>query len=379
MHHPHRLFYTTSILFILLFLSACATAPLKDAQDTTSGSSCRAVASWLASFTRNYPALSLASLPPQAANLFRDSAFTPVFGFPYNAAHADKISTRHEDLINPCLARDSATPDKELLASYEDFFRQTFKHFNPAMAMLADDYTQRAAWMRQALNELPGLSADTAGLARLETEFVNPGRILMAPLWPEEQKLFNEAISGKRAELIARITPGAGVPLPQGTPPPPAPDPAQQTLAARIAQKRQALAAIPLDLDGRAQSAAWIAEFDREFSVYEGSREVTDARWAWLARRQEIFRATRRDFMARLDSLPAGPGTEAAHAQLLTDTFPLPSDRTMPVYAEYRAAMTARQRPFFQRSFEKALDAMVSLRNRISDAARKTVHGDRKP
>lgn len=394
------LFFHAASTFMLFLLVSCGTAPPPGAAEKTKGQEsvreaislvykCQAIRNWIEPFHKQYPDINLAAVPsdyrsmPQIGNLFRDSSFTPAFGFSYTSENAEKLADINREVIPACVDIVQGTElfDIKFFPSLEKFFDQTLGRFEPAIERLAKDYTRRQEWMKTALNDLETLPLDTSGLERLELEIATPARILIAPLWPHEQQTFTNMLTAKRKEIADHIGVGQGgtpsYTAPQQVMPfplPPTEQPAQ-TVEERVAGRLRDLEAIPLTVDGRQQSVDWITSFERDFSAYNNNDQVVKARWAWILNREKIFKATKNDFLIHLAKLPTGLGAETAHSRLLIETFPLRTDETMAVYKEYRAAMLARQKPFFRRTFELGLDKLLSVREWLSDAARKAVHG----
>ena len=397
-----NLFFPAASTFMLFLLSSCGTAPLagpaaKPAGQGSVGEAsfigykCKAVREWIRPFQHQYPDIDLASVPPdyqsipQIGNLFRDSSFIPVFGFPYTSENAGKLTAINSKVIAPCSVdgQNISFYESALFEQLKNFFARTFVRFDPAVEKLAKRNSIYQEWMKAALNELNILPLDTSGLERLEQELAAPAQLFLAPLWPREQQTFMNALAAKRKEITDRI---AGLPPALTLPPAPAPQQAApvlppptqqppQTVGERVAERWFEMVEIPLTMAGRQQSTNWLIAFDREFAAYNDNTEVISARRAWLLSREEIFKATKPDFMARLNKLPTGPGSEAAHAQLLIETFPLRPDTTMAVYLDYRAETLVRQKPLARRTFEKTMDSILAVRDWLAQAARKAIRG----
>jgi|CXWL01.1.fsa_nt_gi hypothetical protein len=394
------LFLRVVSTFMLFLLVSCGTAPPPGPAEKTEGQGsapdikiftykCQGVRNWIEAFQQQYPDINLAFVPsdyqsmPQIGNLFRDSSFAPVFGFPYTSENAHKLADTRADVLLACddISLGARLSDIHFFRPFKNFFTQTFGHFDPMIERLAKDTTRREEWMNTALIDLETLPLDTSGLEKLELEIATPGRTLIAPLWPSEQQSFMKAVTAKRKEIADRVAVGQGTPpsfpAPQQVMPLPFPliEQPAQTVEERVAGRLRDLEAIPLTVDGRQQSVDWITSFERDFSAYNSNDQIIKARWAWILNREKIFKATKDDFLIHLAKLPTGLGAETAHSRLLIETFPLRADETMAVYKEYRAAMLARQKPFFRRTFELGLDKLLSVREWLSDAARKAVHG----
>ncbi|MGE0269611.1 MAG: hypothetical protein AB7S78_14265 [Candidatus Omnitrophota bacterium] len=172
--------------------------------------------------------------------------------------------------------------------------------------------------------------------------------------------------TGIKSDLAKNHTPAP-------TPPKISPDPGR---TAAIAARLEELQAIPLTVEGRKQSLAWIHEFDRDFPASENDPPTQRAFWIWMDKRARIFQATKEDFMKELDALPGGPDAAPLHEKLLAETFPYPGDKTMGIYLEYRAAAKARQKSFVKRFFSGVYDAIIGVGEGISGTAHDIVHGD---
>src|SRR5262249_35053113 len=132
---------------------------------------------------------------------------------------------------------------------------------------------------------------------------------------------------------------------------------------------------IPHNMKGRQLSADWVTAFDREFADYAEHNSVIRVREAWMLNRLEIFNSTKEDFIARLDKLPAGPGSENAQERLLAETFTRPEAPALPVYQQYRTVMLRHQEPFLKRTYNNTLDWFRAAGDGLSQAGRSTTHG----
>lgn len=374
--------------FILFLLVSCVTTPPPGPAEKTEGQGsaaeppsvghqCLAVTDWLEPFQREYFTFTTDLIDatdyqtlPQVGNLFRDSHFIPIFGFSYTENNAKKLSAFHSEVIERCIAggQDISPVATNVIHTYRSLFAQSFARFDPTIARFARDSTRSEQWLQRALIDMAALPNNRASIERLDAEFAMRGRIITAGLWPHEQEDFAKAVTNKREE-IAAATGGAIAS------PPPFLERGGESVEERVAGRLRDLEAIPLTVEGRQQSVDWMTSFERDFSAYNSNGQVVKARWAWILKREKIFKATKDDFLTRLAKLPTGLGAEMAHSRLLIETFPLRTDETMAVYKEYRAAMMARQKPFFRRTFELGLDKLLSVREWLSDAARTAVHG----
>lgn len=356
----------------------------------TLSSKCAVIREWLQPFEDQNPSLHLATMlsveysrHPQLGALFASDEFAPVFGFTYTKNNARLLASINEQIIDACEVPREIPPQMAgFFRDHRPFFWQTFAHIDSSIEIHAHKNDQYILLARDLMLQMETLLLDRTGLQKLDQELLPPIRPYL-PLLPyrHQQAFMNketairEAITGRTGRGEGGQPPPTTIPIPSETPPPVLAPLPPQSLDERIVSWQRTLETIPLTLDGRQQSAEWIGGFEREFESDGNYESVVKTRWAWLLKREKIFKATKSDFLKRLAKLPAGQGAEKAHAQLLADTFPLRTDDSMGVYKEYRAAIVARQKPLLRRSFEKTMDGILSVRDWLSDAARKTVRG----
>lgn len=308
------------------------------------GNKCQAILDWIEIFKKEYPQTDLTFAPTrypkisQVAILFRDSSFVPVFGFSYNNYNAGKLYTINQKVIASCMGWGQHRNDyyKDLFSPFKTFFDNTFAQTNPYLVELARRLTEQ-----EQQSETTVLKETSS--TPLPAETSEP---------PREEKTHEQVREETTKEKEGALD-----------------------IKTRVAERVGALDTIPLTLEGRQLSKEWMINFDRDFPLNDGHKVAIQARWTWLRHREKIFEATKDDFLARLEKIPTGPGSESAHERLLQETFPIPSDKTMKIYHEYLAATKNREKPFFKRIFDGAVDGVKKAGEAISEAARKTVHG----
>lgn len=161
-----RTFRLSGFLLVALLLAGCGATgrwmgttgegTVGAAQWT--GAKCQAILDWIEIFKKEYPDLDLTRAPrgyqsfPEAANLFRDAYFVPVFGFAYNGYNAGKAQVLNQEVIASCMGwgKYRNMHYQPLFFPLKPFFDSTFAHHNAALDALAREYTQRAETMDAA-------------------------------------------------------------------------------------------------------------------------------------------------------------------------------------------------------------------------------------
>jgi hypothetical protein len=381
-----------TIFTVFLFLTGCqltgtGTWMGKTGEGTVgsagwTANKCQAILDWIEPFKKEYPNLDLTNPRrgyynlPELGNLFRDSSFVPVYGFPYNGYNSGKTATINRTIVHACMGwgPNRYEKQKDLFLPLKVFFDTTFSLHNANVARYAKDYTEREEWMKKAIAELEIIPEDRDGYNKIRIDILARAEGMVAPLWPSEKEFFLQKVRNRMDAIAAKIGPAesegpavASVPRLDTSVP--------GVLEERIQPWLIDLAGIPLTLEGRDRSREWRIGFDREFAGDGRDPDVRRADAAWTRLREQIFVHTKDDFIARLDELPKGPGGAAAHKKLLAETFTLPQDRDLPSYNAYREEAELRERSVLRRMLAGAANAVKKGGGAISDAARGAVHG----
>ena len=375
-------YFRPSSAFLLFFLISCTSVPIESPPATQQqplvssvslpGVTCKDIVIWHSSFLHQYPRVDLAIVPPdynsmpQVANMFRDSTFLPLFRFTYNVANAEKLSSLRK-LVTSCREATDIPEIRKQFDRLESFHERTLTRVDPILAQLAGDNNRREELLHKKLLFIEALENRQESLEQIDAAG-DEVKAYFTPLWPHELESFVAIAAARKREIANAIglpQDSAAAPIYSET----------GSIESRVAERVGVLEKIPLTLEGRQQTVDWMLAFDRDFLPYDRNETVMKARMKWIIHREKIFKATKSDFTARLAKLPAGEGSELSHERLLSETFPLPSDKNMPVYRDYLVTARSHQKPLSQRSMDKGFEGLKSIRDWLSDAARSITHG----
>jgi len=393
---PH---FISAILLLVVVPAGCRTDPLSStsspgtAAQVTPANACAAVAAWYEPYKREFPDvwISVASSRHKlaAANLFRASTFSRVFGDTYTFEHHPALRQKYTESIVPCY-EDSQY--ESLMRILKPFLGATFEKFHPELADHAARVDAMELWMGRSLREMESVPASLDGLVRLE-QLGNEARDNLIWLLPSEKANFQEQLEARQkslaGELIARLDP---VPLP------PTPENIRliyrlvpyggagegelalrqrlQTMLSRMTKEKNAeIENIPLTLEGRDQSARWYESFNRAYSDMRSNIDVTRVYGVWAQRRNKIYRATMSDFVARLEGVKSGEHKSQQYRTLLAETFPLPYDNSMEAYQEYKNEILEREKTSLQKLAARGKVTFEEIHRALSQFAHDIVHG----
>lgn len=373
------------------------------------GHKCQAILAWLNDFKKDYPGVEISYQPglygnlPVIANLFRDSAFVPVFGFAYNDDHREELNEINHDIIAGCMGHRKyrTMAYREEFGPLKLFFDNTFARVQPQLVAAVRDLNAREAWLAKTNSEIENIPHTQEGFERLTNHIIPEGTRQIGPLRPRDLESFR-AVTREKQKAIARDVLDNDFPGIESLPP------TQETVAtfnkaypyvevllpdgsvrAQImAAKRKEilgndlasfvkrLAAIPLTLEGRQQSVDWLRSFEAAFKDRHDDWEVTNISRTWVDKREAIFQATRDDFLEKLEKIPYGPDSKPEHDKLLAETFPLERDKVLNAYQYYLVETLDRQKPLWERAYDKTRKTIRGVGQGISDAAKDIIHGD---
>lgn len=392
---PH---FLSGFLLLVVLPTGCHTDPLtslppEPAARITPANACVAVAAWYEPYKREFPHIWISVGNPRnklaAANLFRASLFSPVFGTSYTYEHHPALRQKYIEAIVPCYQ----DPQHEsLMRILKPFLEMTFEKFDPELADHAARVDASELWLERALREMGSAPAALEGLVRLE-QLRHEARQYLIWLWPSEKANFEKQLDARQksmaSDLIARLDPASLpatpenirllhrlVPLSGGGEGDPALRQRLQAMLAQMSKEKSAeIENIPLTLQGREQSRLWYENFHRDYGDLRFNTDVTRIYGIWAQRRDKIYRATMSDFTVRLDGMNGDENRGGNYHALLKETFPMPTDNSMPVYAEYKNEILDREKTLMQKLSAKGKLTFEEIHRRLSQLARDIVHG----
>lgn len=392
---PH---FLSAIPVLVVLVAGCRNDPLSSsvtepAARTAAANMCTAVAAWYEPYKREFPqfwiSVGASRNKLAAANLFRASIFSPVFGDSYTYEHHPALRQKYIESIVPCY-QDSQ--HESLMRTLKPFLEATFDKFDPELADHAARVDAMELWLVRSLRDMESAPISLEGLIRLE-QLGNEGRNNLIWLWPSEKANFESQLEARQksmaGELIARLDPAnlpvtsenirllhRLVPWSGGGEGDPALRQRLQAMLAQMSKEKNAeIENIPLTLQGREQSRLWYDNFHRDYGDLRFNTDVTRVYGIWAQRRDKIYRATMPDFVVRLDGVKGGENRGEEYRALLKETFPMPTDNSMPAYAEYKNEILDREKTLLQKLAAKGKITFQQIHRGLSQLAHDIVHG----
>lgn len=344
---------------------------------------CETLLAWVGQLPAEYPDLDLKNtvmgkIYPKASNLFRDEYFIPVFGEPYDQTTVEGRHKIHLEVARPCFGVTGKDRRyKTQFLPYQPLFDGAFllAQGDFGFQRLSTVVTERRAisrWRDQVLSETAKLPPTLESFNTLKSDLARGSRDL-APLWPSEGREFSAALTARQSELARQIAKSTlseieslGNSLEDArtitarlsasgeilTALPPGEQAAfreavarklDAALAGSVAEDLKALAAFEPTLAGVGKSTEWYKGFESRYALFSDADPVKAGRNTFYERRNQLLQGAKPEFAASLDKL----GTDAAALEKLSaaldQTLPLPGDRNLPAYADFRAAVEARK------------------------------------
>jgi hypothetical protein len=368
---------------------------------------CQAVVNWIAKLQDEYPntaPLHFTPDHPGVANLLRSKYFVPVYGVTYSFKNAPTLKTISHDVLYQCYGLGTFRTFANQLQHYKVLFDNIFvirlqgqgRGKNLPQAVENLEVLQTA--MEEDIKMVSELPVKDKSFAQME-ERLSEGTTKFKVLWPSEHKAYVSTMTESKNNMARALS--AAISREADSMEPSLanarrirntllPNAARyqrvvatasdadiesklqlrvEAIVAKLVQDRVvSLNSVPVDDSGLKPSEQWYRQFEEDFAGFTELAPVANAVTALSKRRDTMYRAAKPAFMFALNAIPPSRENVSKGDALLQQTFTLPSDLNLPVYEEYKKAVTTKSEEMLGALASKKLEELRAFPSTFQSA-----------